>query len=146
MMTAAADALTTLRAINATAAFNRWCGFELQHAAPGEAELVMAWKPEAGQYAGFLHAGVVGALIDTACGFAAVTQLGARVMASHFAVSCIRPAVGERFVAKARVVRAGKQQVFTRCELYAHDKGEEKLVATGETLLCVVGEPAATAA
>ena len=99
----------------------------------------MAWKPEAGQYSGFLHAGVVGALIDTACGYAAATQLGARVLASHFAVNCIRPAVGERFVAKARVVRAGKQQVFTHCELYAHDKGHDKLVATGETLLCVVG-------
>jgi uncharacterized protein (TIGR00369 family) len=143
---AAADVLSMLRAVNATAAFNRWCGFEVQHAAPGEVELAMPWKPELGQYAGFLHAGVVGALIDTACGYAAATQLGARVLASHFAVNCIRPAVGERFVAKARVVRAGKQQVFTHCELYAHDKGEAKLVATGETLLCVVGEPAAASA
>ena len=122
-----------LRAINATAAFNRWCGFEVQHAAPGEVELAMPWKAEAGQYSGFLHAGVVGALIDTACGYAAATQLGARVLASHFAINCIRPAVGERFVAKARVLRAGKQQVFTHCELYAHDKGQAKLVATGET-------------
>jgi uncharacterized protein (TIGR00369 family) len=145
-MTTSADALTMLRAINDSAAFNRWCGFEVQRAAPGAVELAMAWKPEAGQYAGFLHAGVVGALIDTACGFAAATQLGARVLASHFAVNCIRPAVGERFVAKARVVRAGKQQVFTHCELYAHDNGEEKLVATGETLLCVVAEPAAASA
>ena len=145
-MDAAADVLSMLRAVNATAAFNRWCGFEVQHAAPGEVELAMPWKPELGQYAGFLHAGVVGALIDTACGYAAATQLGARVLASHFAVNCIRPAVGERFVAKARVVRAGKQQVFTHCELYAHDKGVAKLVATGETLLCVVGEPAAASA
>ena len=145
-MNAAAETLTLLRAVNASAAFNRWCGFEVQHAAPGECELAMAWKPEAGQYSGFLHAGVVGALIDTACGYAAATQLGARLMASHFAVNCIRPAVGERFVAKARVVRAGKQQVFTQCELYAHDKGQAKLVATGETLLCVVGEPGAVTA
>jgi uncharacterized protein (TIGR00369 family) len=142
-MDAAADALATLRAINATAAFNRWCGFEIQHAAPGEVELAMPWRPEAGQYSGFLHAGVVSALIDTACGYAAVTQLGARVLASHVAVNCIRPAVGERFVARAKVVRAGRQQVFTHCELYAHDKGDAKLVATGQTLLCVVGEPVA---
>ena len=145
-MNASIDALTMLRAINDTAAFNRWCGFEVLHAAPGEVELAMAWKPEVGQYAGFLHAGVVGALIDTACGYAAATQLGARVLASHFAVNCIRPAVGERFVAKAKVVRAGKQQVFTHCELFAHDASGPKLVATGETLLCVVGEPAAAKA
>jgi uncharacterized protein (TIGR00369 family) len=132
------DALALLRKINDTAAFNRWCGFEVQRAAVGEADLAMPWKPELGQYTGFLHAGVVGALIDTACGYAAATQLGPRLLASHFAVNCIRPAVGERFVAKAKVLRGGKQQVFTHCELYAHDKGQEKLVATGETLLCVV--------
>jgi uncharacterized protein (TIGR00369 family) len=141
-MSAASDPLTTLRALNQTAAFNRWCGFEVQHAAPGEVELAMPWRAELGQYTDFLHAGVVGALIDTACGYAAVTQLGARVLASHFTVNCIRPAVGQRFVAKARVVRAGKQQVFTHCELYAHDQGQDKLVASGETLLCVVADAA----
>jgi uncharacterized protein (TIGR00369 family) len=132
------DPLATVRAINDGGAFNRWCGFEVQRAVPGEVELAMPWRAELGQYTGFLHAGVVGALIDTACGFAAATQVGARVLASHFAVNCLRPAVGERFVAKARVLRAGRQQVFTQCELYAHNQGEVKLVATGETLLCVV--------
>jgi uncharacterized protein (TIGR00369 family) len=145
-MSAPIDALAALRALNQTAAFNRWCGFEVLHAAPGEVELAMPWRAELGQYTGFLHAGVVGALIDTACGYAAVTQLGARVLASHFSINCIRPAVGERFVAKARVVRAGKQQVFTHCELYAHDKGQDKLVASGETLLCVMADPATAAA
>ena len=143
-MSATADPLSLLRNINDRAAFNRWCGFEVQSAAAGEVELALPWRSELGQYNGFLHAGVVGALIDTACGFAAATQLGARVLASHFAVNCLRPAVGERFVAKARVVRAGKQQVFTHCELYALEDGQEKLVATGETLLCGVPEqPAA---
>jgi uncharacterized protein (TIGR00369 family) len=140
MAAATTDALSMLRTLNDTAAFNRWCGFEVQRAAAGEADLALRWKPELGQYTGFLHAGVVGALIDTACGYAAATQVGARVLASHFAVNCIRPAVGERFVAKARVLRAGKQQVFTQCELYAHDKGVDKLVATGETLLCIVSD------
>lgn len=142
-MTPSADPLSLLRAINERAAFNRWCGFEVRRAAPGEVELAMPWRDELGQYSGFLHAGVVGALIDTACGFAAATQLGGRVLASHFAVNCLRPAIGERFVAKARVLRAGKQQVFTQCELYAHDSGQDKLVATGETLLCVVGNDSA---
>jgi acyl-coenzyme A thioesterase PaaI-like protein len=54
--------------------------------------------------------------------------------------------VGERFVAKAKVVRAGKQQVFTHCELYASDSSGSKLVATGETLLCVVAEPVTASA
>jgi len=131
------NALATLRAINETAAFNRWCGIEVLSAESGRAEIAMPWREEVGQYAGFLHAGLVGALIDTACGFAAATLVG-RVLASHYAVNCLRPAVGERFVARARVVKAGKTQVFTSCELYAQTRGEETLVATGETLLSVV--------
>jgi len=132
-----ADVLAQLRAINATAAFNRWCGIEVVAAEPGSATIAMPWRPEAGQYAGFLHAGLVGALIDTACGFAAATLVG-RVLASRYAVNCLRPAVGERFIARAKVVKPGKTQVFTACELFAQAGGSEKLVATGETLLVVV--------
>ena len=79
----------------------------------------------------------MGALIDTACGFAAASVVG-KVLASHYSVNCLRPAVGERFVARARVVKPGKSQVFTACELFAQEGGAEKLVATGETLLSVV--------
>ena len=74
------ELLANLRAINASAAFNRWCGIEVVRAEPGAVEIAMPWRVEAGQYAGFLHAGLQGALIDTACGFAAVTMVG-RVLA-----------------------------------------------------------------
>jgi uncharacterized protein (TIGR00369 family) len=130
-----------LREINRMAAFNRWCGIEVVSAKPGEAEIAMPWRQEVGQYAGFLHAGMVGALIDTACGFAAATMVG-RVLASHYSVNCLRPAVGERFVARARVVKQGQSMVFTACELYAQASEGEKLVATGETLLSVVKDEA----
>lgn len=137
MSATASDPLAFLRGINATAAFNRWCGIEVLAAGEGRAEIAIAWREDLGQYAGFLHAGLVGALIDTACGFAAATVAG-RVLASHYSVNCLRPAVGERFVARARVVKPGKTQVFTACELFALKEGEEKLVATGETLLTPV--------
>jgi uncharacterized protein (TIGR00369 family) len=137
-MTDSPDLLAQLRAINASAAFNRWCGIEVVGAAPGEAAIALDWKEDLGQYAGFLHAGLIGTLIDTACGFAAVTQVG-RVLASHYSVNCLRPAVGQRFIARARVVKPGKQQVFTACELFAQGPDGEKLVATGETLLLVAG-------
>jgi uncharacterized protein (TIGR00369 family) len=136
-MSQLADPIARLREINQMAAFNRWCGIEVVHAEPGAAEIAMPWRAELGQYAGFLHAGLVGALIDTACGFAAATMVG-RVLASHYSVNCLRPAVGERFVAKARVVKHGQSMVFTACELYAQATEGEKLVATGETLLSVV--------
>jgi uncharacterized protein (TIGR00369 family) len=141
-MAQAHDALAQIRAINASAEFNRWCGIEVVAAEPGRVTIEMPWRKEAGQYAGFLHAGLIAALIDTACGFAAATLVG-RVLASHYAVNCLRPVIGERFTARARVVKPGKTQVFTACELYAHNGSDEKLVATGETLLVVVAaEPA----
>ena len=133
-----ADLLSMLKAINGTAEFNRWCGIEVTHAGAGTTEIAMDWRKEVGQYSGFLHAGLVGTLIDTACGFAAATLVGPNMLAAHFSVNCLRPAVGTRFVARAKVVKAGKLQVFTYCELFAQNDSEEKLVATGETLLAAL--------
>lgn len=79
------------------------------------------------------------ALIDTACGFASVTAVESRVLAAHFSVNCLRPAVEKRFVARARVSKPGNSQVFTCCGPFAETDGQERLVATGEAIL---SEPA----
>ncbi|WP_398497271.1 PaaI family thioesterase [Variovorax sp.] len=131
--------LDTIQALNRTAAFNRWAGFEVVRAEKGEAELRMAWREaDMGQYAGFLHAGMIGALLDTVCGFAAATVAG-RVLASHFSVDCMAPALGRVFVARGRVVKAGRKQVFTAAELFGEvEDGTLKLLATGSTILVPV--------
>lgn len=136
-MTDVQDVHALLVAINQSAAFNRWCGLEVKAASAGTVELGLPWRADFGQYTGFLHAGLIGTLIDTACGFAAVTVVGSGVLAAHFSVNCLRPAQGEHFIARARVIRAGKTQVFTACDLFAVQSQQEKLVATGETLLSV---------
>ena len=128
------DHLAALRAINDKAAFNRWMKLEVVAAGDGFAEIRIPAHVEATQYAGFLHAGVIGALIDTACGFAAATLVGP-VLASHYSVNCLAPAPGGVFFARGEVVRAGKRQIFTRAELFAEKDGMRKLVATGEALL-----------
>ena len=131
--------LDTIQAINRTAAFNRWAGFEVESAANGEAQLRMRWRAsDMAQYAGFLHAGLIGAMLDTACGFAAATVAG-HVLASHFSVNCMSPAVGQVFVARARVVKAGRKQVFATAELFGEDEnGAQKLLATGSAILVPV--------
>lgn len=131
------DVLDFIRGINNLVPFNRRCGMEVISAEPGSVTLEMPWSGDSAQYSGFLHAGIIGALIETTCGFAAVTVAG-RVLATHYSVNCLRPAVGERFVARAHVVKPGKTQVFTSCELYAVRQGSEKLVATGQALLVPV--------
>jgi uncharacterized protein (TIGR00369 family) len=138
-MNSPSDALGRFRAFSATAPFNLWMGLEPISIAEGDVEIKIAKRVEMAQYSGFLHAGVVGAMIDTACGFAAATIAGP-VIASHYSVSFLAPAVGESFVARGRVVKAGKRQVFARAELFAETTGSRKLVAVGDTLLLVQRE------
>jgi uncharacterized protein (TIGR00369 family) len=135
------NALYMIQKINTMAEFNRWCGIEVTMAEAGVVEIQMPWRAEVGQYSGFLHAGLIGTLIDTACGFAAATVAGPHLLASNFSVNCLRPAQGQKFIARARVVKPGKTQIFTSCDLFAVDAGEEKLVANGQTLLAVLQAP-----
>ena len=78
----------------------------------GAVVIGMPWRAEVGQYTGFLHAGVIAALIDTACGYAAATQAGLNLLAAHFSVNCLRPASGERFEAHASVGQGRTQSVL----------------------------------
>lgn len=135
MTSSAALDLPGLIATNASAGLNRLAGFEVVAAGDGEAVLRMQGNDDFTQYAGYLHAGMIAALLDTACGFAAATLVGG-VMASHFSMNCLKPAIGRRFVARGTTVRAGRQQIFARAELFAENEaGEQTLVATGEALL-----------
>jgi uncharacterized protein (TIGR00369 family) len=127
-----------LIAANASAGLNRLAGFNVTAADTGAAEIVMEWNDDLTQYAGHLHAGMIAALLDTACGFAAATVAGS-VTATHFSMNCLRPAVGRRIIAKGTTVRVGRKQIFAKAELFAeNDQGERSLVATGDTLMVPV--------
>jgi uncharacterized protein (TIGR00369 family) len=139
MTTSPAFDLEKLVALNASAGLNRLARFEVVTAGDGAAELRMQANEDFTQYAGYLHAGMIAALLDTACGFAAATLVGG-VMASHFSMNCLKPAVGRSFVAKGTTVQAGRKQIFAKAELFAENEaGERSLVATGETLLVPAG-------
>ena len=128
--------LQVLQQVNASAEFNRWCGIEVTKADTGAVELRLPWRKELGQYSGLLHAGMAATVMETASGFAAATQCGPQVVVSHFSVNCLRPARGIAFIARARVIKAGKSQSFTQCDLFAvDDSGAEKLVANCEAVL-----------
>lgn len=137
-MTESGMTLRQLAGANATAGLNAMAGFEVIAAGDGMAEIAMEWRDDLTQYAGHLHAGMIAALLDTACGFAAATIAG-NVTASHFSMNCLKPAVGDRFVAKGTTVQAGRRQVFANAKLFAVNRdGKETLVATGETLMVPV--------
>ncbi|OGB23950.1 MAG: phenylacetic acid degradation protein [Burkholderiales bacterium RIFCSPLOWO2_02_FULL_57_36] len=139
-MNALPNALEYLQNISRTSLFNEWTGLEVTRAANGEVELRLPWKEELGQYSGFLHAGLIGTLIDTVCGFTAAAATGKRLLASHYSVNCLSPAIGDVFLARGKVVKAGKRQIFTTAEVFAEKDGVRKLVATGETILMTAVE------
>jgi uncharacterized protein (TIGR00369 family) len=120
-------------AANSSGRLNKLVGFEVVAAGGGAAEIVMKWRNDLTQYAGHPHAGMIAALLDTACGFAAAT-LARKVTASNFSVNCLKPPTGRLFIANGTTVRAGRKQIFARAELLAEDE-RAILVATGETLL-----------
>ena len=129
------DQTEKFRALSATASFNEWVGIEVVRVIEGECDLHLTWRgDEMGQYDGFLHAGIIAALLDTACGFAAAAIVGS-VLSSHFSMNCLAPAVGDEFVAMGRVVKSGRKQIFTSGELHARRDGGSKLVATANTIL-----------
>ena len=107
-------------------------GARLLRVAPGEVEIGFEFREEFKQQHGYLHAGLVTALVDTACGYAALTltEPGAEVLSVEFKLNLLAPAAGERFAARARVVRAGRNLTVCAGDLYALQGGGERVVAT----------------
>jgi uncharacterized protein (TIGR00369 family) len=118
-------------------------GARLLRVAPGEVEIGIDFDEAYTQQHGYLHAGVVTALVDTACGYAALslTEPGAEVLSVEFKLNLLSPAAGESFAARARVVRAGRNITVCAGDLYALKGGAEKLVATMLATMMKVGEP-----
>jgi uncharacterized protein (TIGR00369 family) len=120
--------------VNHSSQFNRWAGFSVVSAASGLCVLELTWREEFGQHSGFLHAGLTAALLDTSCGFAAASVLGA-VTTSQISISYLVPAVGERFRAEATLVRGGKRQTFAEARLIARSGETETLAAKAAAAL-----------
>lgn len=105
---------------------------DLMAVLPGEVGIFMPYSPTLTQQDRFLHAGVVTALIDSACGYAAMTLMpeNAEVLSVEFKVNLLSPAVGEGFIASGFVIKAGRTLTVCRGELFAvQDDAEQKLVA-----------------
>jgi uncharacterized protein (TIGR00369 family) len=84
-------------------------GAELVRVAPGEVDIHLRPDPRLTQQHGFLHAGVVVAFVDSACGYAALTLMeeAAEVLTVELKVNFLAPATGESLLARGRVLRPG---------------------------------------
>jgi uncharacterized protein (TIGR00369 family) len=106
-------------------------GAEVESVSPGKVNLRLPVRESVTQQNGFVHAGAIAALADSACGYAALSLMpaGADVLSIEFKVNMLAPAVGDSIVARGEVVRAGKRIVVCRADVVSMKSGEEKLVA-----------------
>ena len=107
-------------------------GARLERVAPGAVDVALPFREDLTQQDGYVHAGVITAVADSACGYAAYTLMpaGSGVLSVEFKVNLLRPAAGQEFVAEARVVKAGRTLTVTRCDVHARAGTATKLVAT----------------
>jgi uncharacterized protein (TIGR00369 family) len=107
-------------------------GARLRLVEPGAVAIMLPYREDLTQQNGHIHAGIITAIADSACGYAAYTLMpaGSEVLSVEFKVNLLRPAAGEEFVAEATVLRAGRTLTVTRCDVYAQFAGEARMVAT----------------
>jgi len=107
-------------------------GASLALVEPGVVEIVLPYRADLAQHHGYLHAGAVTAIADSACGYAAYTLMpaGSDVLSVEFKVNLLRPAQGEMFVARAEVIKAGRTLTVVSADVFALAGYTKTLVAT----------------
>jgi uncharacterized protein (TIGR00369 family) len=118
-------------------------GARLRRVAPGEVEIEAPVREDLSQQHRYLHAGVVTALVDTACGYSALTLSppDTEVLSVEFKVNFLAPASGRAVVARGRVVRAGRSiTVCTGDAVAIDDSGETTIATMLATMLIVDGQ------
>jgi uncharacterized protein (TIGR00369 family) len=115
-------------------------GARLERVAPGEVRIELPFNPALTQQHGYLHAGILGILVDSACGYAAYTLMpaGPEVLSVEYKINFLSPAKGRLFTAVGRVVKPGRTLTVCAGEAWAHTDAEPKLVAAMQaTMICV---------
>jgi uncharacterized protein (TIGR00369 family) len=116
-------------------------GAQLTRVEPGAVEITLPYRLDLTQQHGYLHAGIVTTIADSACGYAAFTLMPpqSEVVSVEFKVNLLRPAKANSFVAVAEVLKPGRTLTVVRADVFGFDEsGERELVATMlGTMMCL---------
>ncbi|HJT67668.1 MAG TPA: PaaI family thioesterase [Pyrinomonadaceae bacterium] len=106
-------------------------GAALTRVEPGVIEITLPYRADLAQQHGYIHAGIITTIADSACGYAAYTLMpaGSDVLAVEFKVNLLRPAKGETFIARAEVIKPGRTLTVTRADVHALTGEQRELVA-----------------
>ena len=115
-------------------------GAELVAVTPGYCAIALVPRPEVAQQHGYVHAGVVAAIVDSAGGYAGFTLFPteASVLTVEYKLNLLAPAAGDRLVAEGFVVKPGRTLVITRGEVHAERGGTRTLVALMQQTLMIM--------
>ncbi len=107
-------------------------GASLEHVGDGEVVIALPFRDDLVQQTGTIHAGVLASIADSACGYAALTKMpaGSNVLSVEFKINLLAPAIGDKLIAKARVVRAGKTLTTVTADVFADDTIVATMLAT----------------
>ena len=103
-------------------------GGELTRVEPGVIEITLPYRADLTQQHGYVHAGIITTIADSACGYAAYTLMppGSDVLAVEFKVNLLRPAQGDAFVARAEVIKSGRTLTVVRADVHALGPGDSR--------------------
>ncbi len=125
-------------------ALMRTIGAELARVEPGRVEIALPYRSDLTQQHGYLHAGITGAIADSAGGYAGYSLFpaGSSVLTVEFKINLMAPAAGERFLAVGEVVKPGRTLTICQLEVTAIKGDQRTLIAIGQqTLICLEGTP-----
>lgn len=117
-------------------------GARLVRVDPGQVEIELNYREDLTQQHGYLHAGIVTAIVDSACGFAAYSLMpaGSGVLTVEYKVNLTAPARGAKFLATGRVIKPGRTLTVCAGEVLATDGAEQKLVAVIQATMMRLAE------
>jgi uncharacterized protein (TIGR00369 family) len=115
-------------------------GASLRLIEPGVVEIEIPTRTDLTQQDGFMHAGIVTTILDSACGYAAYSLMpaGTRVLSVEFKVNLLAPAMGKMITARAEVKRPGRTLTVCTADAFADDKLCATMLAT---MICVPDSP-----
>ena len=140
-MTSTTDRITTSFAAQGLMAT---LGASLERIEDGEVHIALPFSKSLSQQQGFVHAGAITSIVDSACGYAALTKAppGFEIVSAEFKVNLLRPAIGAKFLAIGRVQNAGKLLTICTGEVRAFTEAGDsyKVVAIMQGTFVNVGQ------
>jgi uncharacterized protein (TIGR00369 family) len=111
--------------------FLRSMAAQIVDVVPGRCSIELPFGDDVSQQHGYFHGGAIGALADTAGGYAAMTLVepDQDVLTLEYKINFLRPATGQRLLAEGKVLRAGRTVIVTQVDVYAIDGERRTLCA-----------------